>query len=192
MSAVPKDEMTADEFAAWSVRQPREAGKYELFDGRVVVTMQSEKMVHIRLKGRLYRMLGDALRLAGSRCEALVDGALVRITPKRSFQPDGLIHCNPEISDNEIEVADPVVVYEVLSPDSIDRDHGEKVDGYFSVPSIQHYLIVDPVRRAIVHHRRGNGDELIRHVYHGGMLDLEPPGISISVDALFGPGAGLV
>jgi Uma2 family endonuclease len=188
MSAVPKHDMTADEFAEWSARQPREAGKLELIDGRVVVTMQSEKMVHIRLKGRLYRMLGDALRLTDSRCEALVDGALIRITPKRSFQPDGLIHCNSHIPDNDTEVADPIVVYEVLSPESIDRDHGEKVDGYFTVASIQHYLIIDPVRRAVVHHRRGNGEELIRRIYHSGDLALDPPGIVLSIDVLFGPG----
>ena len=53
-----------------------------------------------------------------------------------------------------MEIPNPVVVVEVLSPSTAADDQGVKLDGYFSLPSVQHYLIVDPDRRVMIHHKR--------------------------------------
>jgi Uma2 family endonuclease len=61
---------------------------------------------------------------------------------------------------------------------------GAKLAGYFQVPSIAHYLIVHPTKRVVTHHRRsGNGIET--RILVGGAIDLDPPGIQISVEEIY-------
>ncbi len=184
MSALPKPDMTTDEFLVWVKTQPSEAGRFELFNGHVV-TMQSERLVHAETKLNLAVAFRDAIRGGGLLCFALPDGARVRINKSKSFQPDALVYCGDRKPADDVELIDPVIVCEVLSPDSIDRDHGEKLEGYFSLSSIEHYLIVDPDRHVVIHHRRGTGDEIITRIIKSGALKLDPPGLMIAVDGLF-------
>ena len=65
------------------------------------------------------------------------------------------------------------------------RYHQEKLIGYFAVPSIQHYLIVDADRRILIHHARP-GDEIATRILHGGALRLDPPGLDLGIADLFG------
>ncbi len=184
MSALPKSDMTTDEFLAWVRAQPKEAGRFELIDGHVV-TMQSERLVHTEVKFALALVFRDAISQAKLACYALPDGALVRVSKTRAFQPDTLVYCGPRHASANIEIPDPIIVCEVLSPDSLERDHGEKLEGYFSLPSVQHYLIVDPDRHVVIHHRRGTGEDIIIRIYKAGQITLDPPGLMISVADLF-------
>jgi Uma2 family endonuclease len=62
----------------------------------------------------------------------------------------------------------PLVVVEVTSPSSERGDPGEKLVEYFSVPSIHHYLIVNPVKKVVIHHARAQSGELLcRGAYAG-------------------------
>jgi Uma2 family endonuclease len=150
--------VTTDAFLVWVAAQPKEAGRFELIDG-MVVTLQSER---------------------------LVQGATrVRISTAKSYQPDALVYCGARKPPDVIEIDDPNIVCEILSPDSIDRDHGEKLEGYFSLPGVHHYLIVDPDRRTVIHHRRGPGEDIIRRICKQGDITLDPPGIAIRVADLF-------
>ena len=79
----------------------------------------------------------------------------VRITGRTAFEPDALVVCPPPTDLQTMEIPNPVIVVEVLSPSTAADDHGLKLDGYFSLPSVQHYLILDPDRRVMIHHRRG-------------------------------------
>lgn len=87
-----------------------------------------------------------------------------------------------------------MIVVEVLSPGTATRDLHDKLVGYFRVPSILHYLIVDTERRIVLHHHRGEGDIIeTRVVIVGeaisgdGTLTLVPPGITLAVADLFEP-----
>jgi len=184
MSVLPKHEMNADEFRVWAGRQPKEAGRFELLDGHVV-TLQSERLVHTETKSGLYFALRLAIGRAGLSCFALSEGPLIKISATRSFQPDALVYCGERRSADNVEIADPIIVCEVLSPDSIARDHGEKLVGYFSLASIQHYLIVDPDKNMLIHHRRGQGEDIITRVYSAGSVTMEPPGITIALADIF-------
>ena len=48
----------------------------------------------------------------------------------------------------------PLIVVEVVSPSSERDDSDAKLVDYFSVASIQHYLIVFSEKRVVVHHQR--------------------------------------
>ena len=76
---------------------------------------------------------------------------------------------------------------EVLSPSTAAIDHGPKLSGYFSLPSVQHYLILDPERRVVIHHKRGASDAIETRVLTDGVARLDPPGFDVAVEALFPP-----
>jgi Uma2 family endonuclease len=184
MSALPKHVMTVDEFLAWDARQPKEAGRFELIDG-IVVAQQSERVVHVEVETALCDALRAAIKSRRLPCFAMGDGLTVRVAAKKIYKPDGLVYCGKRLDLQAIEATDPVIIVEVLSDDSVDRDHGEKLPGYFSLPSVQHYLIADPKRRVIVHHRRASGEDLLTRVCQSGQISLDPPGIEIDVAGVF-------
>ena len=59
--------------------------------------------------------------------------------------------------------------------------------GYFSLPSLQHYLILDPERRVVIHHQRGRGDIIETRILSEGVVRLDPPGIEAPVAEMFPP-----
>lgn len=78
----------------------------------------------------------------------------------------------------------PVIVVEVLSPSTRAIDTGGKLADYFTVPSIEHYLVIRADRRAVVHHRRAAGGIMTHWVVEGPIV-LDPPGIRIGVEDLY-------
>jgi Uma2 family endonuclease len=90
-------------------------------------------------------------------------------------------------SPEATEIADPIILVEVLSPSTAAIDHGRKLSAYFSVPSVQHYLILDPERRVAIHHKRGQGDAIETRVLADGVLRLDPPGLEVPVTGMFAP-----
>ena len=64
-------------------------------------------------------------------------------------------------------------------------DMRDKLRGYFTVASVQHYLIVDPEKQLLIYHARGEGDSLQTRLLSGGELHLDPPGLSIAVPSFF-------
>jgi Uma2 family endonuclease len=184
MSALPKhNKMTVDDFFAWAQTQE---GRWELFDG-VPVAMSPERAVHGRVKYLAARSLERAIERAGVPCQFLLDSVAVRIDKHRSYQPDVLVYCGQPIPGDVLEVPNPIVVVEVLSPSNAMKDLRDKLVGYFLVSSIMHYLIVDPDNRLIIHHARGSDAIATRIMSGGSSLSLDPPGIEIAVAELFPP-----
>ena len=184
MNVVLPNRLTVDEFLAWSVRQER--GKFELFDG-VVVMQQSQQWEHAKVKLEIVLVLRDAIKRAGLAYYAAPDGMTVRITERTAFEPDALVAPLPEPDRKSLEVPNPTIVVEVLSPSTARADATTKLRGYFLVPSIQHYLILDPDGFTITHHERGVGDLIQTRVVTEGVLHLDPPGLEIEVKDIFGP-----
>jgi Uma2 family endonuclease len=175
--------MTVEEFLAWAEGKD---GRWELHDG-VPVMMSPERLAHIRTKARAMRALDDALQLAGLPCESVADGLTVKVNSGATFEPDASVVCGPRRSGETIVVTDPVIVVEVLSPSTAAIDHGRKLSGYFSLPSVHHYLILDPERRVVIHHKRGGGDAIETRVLTDGVARLDPPGFEVAVEAMFPP-----
>jgi Uma2 family endonuclease len=183
MSAIAKSKMSAAEFLAWADTQK---GRRELDDG-VAVGMSPERLAHLQAKGAAYRSLRTAIERAGARCEALPDGASVRIAEGTVFEPDAVVYCGPRLPPDAIEIPKPIVIVEALSPNTAAHDHGTKLTGYFSLPGAMHYLTVDTDRRVVIHHRRGSGEIIETRVLSEGVLRLDPPGIETSVVEMLTP-----
>ena len=59
--------------------------------------------------------------------------------------------------------------------------------GYFSLPSLAHYLILNPERRLLIHHKRGDGDVIETRILTEGMIRLDPPGLDAAVSEMIAP-----
>ncbi len=181
MSSTAPKSLTTDEFLAWIETQPKQ--RYELVDGEVFA-MAPEKADHARSKGAAWVALKSAIQTAGVPCEAFLDGLAVRIDDNSVYEPDALVNCGPRVPGGSTLATNPVIVVEVLSPSTTVYDHGVKFIGYFSVPSIQHYLIVHTAKKIVIHHQRGEGAKISTTIHSSGKLDLSPPGIVVPVSDL--------
>jgi Uma2 family endonuclease len=178
MSVTLPKRMTADEFLVWAMEQP-EGERFELVAGEVVA-MAPERVAHGRMKGRVFTRLGDAIGAAGLHCEAFPDGMTVRVDANTIYEPDVLVRCGPPIDDNAIEITDPIIVVEVVSPSSCKRDTGGKLEDYFRIPSVRHYLIVKTENQAIIHHHRDDAGTITTHIIRDGTIRLDPPGLLVT------------
>jgi Uma2 family endonuclease len=82
-------------------------------------------------------------------------------------------------------VPNPIIVVEVASPSTRKIDASLKLNGYFSLPSVHHYLIVDPDGPPVLHHRRQGEGTILTTIVHDGALTLAPPGIEVVVAEIF-------
>ncbi len=176
--------MTVDEFLPWAEAQPREAGKFELLDG-VVIVQQSQQFGHAKLKFRIVMALMEAIKHTGVPYFAAPEGPTVRINARKAFEPDALVAPLPEPALDSLEIPNPIIVVEVLSPSTARIDATVKLKGYFEVDSVQHYLIVDPEGKAIVHHRRAASGAIETKLVDSGDLTLDPPGLTIAMAELW-------
>jgi Uma2 family endonuclease len=184
MEQPKQNAFTADEFIAWALEQS--SGRFELDNG-IIVDMAPERVDHGRAKARAWRALDAAIAARSLACEALPDGATVRIDDRTVYEPDALVRCGPPLPGDAIEVGDPIIVVEVVSPSSGGIDRGVKLAGYFSLPSVRHYLIVDTDKRVVIHHHLLEAGRIESRFLHEGRLTLDPPGLTIEVQDIFVP-----
>ncbi len=171
--------MTVAEFLDWAMAQPR--GRYELVQGEVVA-MAPERALHNRVKGAVFRALEDSVRRAKLPCTVYTDGMTVVIDEER--EPDAAVQCGVAFDPNSTILEAPLIVVEITSPSSERDDTGEKLVEYFSVPSIRHYLIVNPSKKVVVHHARDQGGDISTRIASSGAIDLTPPGMTVTVGEL--------
>jgi Uma2 family endonuclease len=174
--------MTVDQFLAWAQDEP---GRHELLRGQVHA-MSPEVVGHTKIKGAVYAALLTDIRRRGLSCHVLTDGATVRIDDTTAFEPDGLVYCGQELALSSLEVPNPVIVVEVSSPSTRHIDLSLKLTGYFRLPSVAHYLIVDPMQPVILHHARGAGDDIRTRVVTEGRIQLDPPGLEFVLADVYG------
>jgi Uma2 family endonuclease len=181
MNALAQPKMTVDEFLAWA--DGRE-GRWELRDG-VPLAMSPERVIHGETKFSAGTAFKDTIKKAGIRCEAFVDCLAIRVDQRTTFQPDVVVNCGDRLAPHVMEAPRPIIAVEILSPSTRAVDMRLKVRRYFEIPSIQHYLILDPDDRSIIHHARGQGDVLLTRIMSAGELWLDPPGITLEAANLF-------
>jgi Uma2 family endonuclease len=172
--SLPEKRMTVPEYLAWA--EGATAGRYELFRGEVV-EMAPERARHNLLKGAAFIALRDAIKRSGVQAVAYTDGMTVVIDDHTAREPDALVQLTPIDLDSLISDA-PVIVVEVASSSSEGSDITTKFAEYFSIATIEHYLIVDLNDRVIHHQRQPDGDILTRVIAEGD-ITLDPPGLVI-------------
>jgi len=128
--------MTRQGFLAWAETQPQ---RYE-FDGLAPVAMTGGNAIHDRLRRRLHRLLED--RLDGKPCEPFGPDLGITTVGDAIRYPDALVTCTA-VDDKSRLAADPVVVFEILSPGSSQTDRIVKAREYQAIASLRRYIIIE-------------------------------------------------
>jgi Uma2 family endonuclease len=181
MNVVPQTRLTVDEYLAWAVGHP---GRYELYRGKVHA-MSPEGAGHAKVKFAIQTALAVGIRARRLPCYMMPDGMTVRIDEKTAFEPDALVYCGKEVGLSSLEIPNPVILVEVLSPSTRRIDVSTKLSLYFRLPSVAHYLIVDIGQRAILHHARSADDTIRTRAVREGTIALDPPGLELAVEDVF-------
>lgn len=181
MSVLPQTKLSAEEFIAWAEGRPE---RFELVDGEVFA-QAAERAAHAEVKGAVYVALLGAIQRHGLPCRALPDGMAVRVDKGTVFEPDAQVYCGPRMAPSELLVQNPIIVVEVLSPSTGRNDALGKLEGYFRLASVRHYLIVDPDQPLVIHHARGQGADILTHIIREGEVRLDPPGLTVSLSDIY-------
>jgi len=125
--------LTLDEFLAWERSQP---ARYE-FDGVQPVAMTGGSRPHGRVGARLVAALVNRVH---PPCEAFGPDLKV-LTTERVRYSDANVVCTP--SDEDSDLVDPTVVFEVLSPSTALTDRKVEALKYAAVPHILAYVLLE-------------------------------------------------
>jgi Uma2 family endonuclease len=175
--------MAREAFIEWSIAQDPQ--RYEL-DGGAVVAMTPELLGHVRAKMRASVALHEAIQRAGLPFEAVSDGFGVVIGDDTLYQPDAMVVCGARLPDDARVTDSPIIIVEVTSPSNSRVDLVTKVTDYLRLPSLRHYLIVHLGKRVVLHHRKLEDGRIETAILGAGALALDPPGMTLSVEALLG------
>jgi Uma2 family endonuclease len=181
MNVLTRPRMSVGEFLGWAAGRP---GRYELLRGEVIA-ISPGTVGHAEIKAAIYRSLRKSIRERRLPCHILPDGVIVRIDDATAYEPDVQVYCGEKLEGTALEVPNPIIVVEVLSPSTQHIDLSVKLAGYFRLPSVAHYLIVDPEQPVILHHSRGAGDTIITRVVTEGRIALDPPGLELSLAEIY-------
>ena len=178
MATVLPKPWTVEDFLAWEAQQPE---RYEFIDGMVIM-MVGGSAAHTIIKGNLFATL--AARLRGGSCRALTEGLKV-VTPVNIHYPDVAVICSP-IQPTDDQIRDPVVIVEVLSRTTGDRDRGAKWVGYRELAALQHYVLVAQDRRRVeVYSRTDDGWSLRLFEPPVATVALAAIGVEFSLDEIY-------
>ncbi len=181
----PQHRMTAEEFMAWYEAQP-DGRRYELLEGRIYPNeMQGERIIHGETKTRITERFRAEILQKKLPCQGIADGMAVRVDNETIYEPDAMVRCGPRLPGGTTIILDPVIVVEVVSPSSQRIDALTKLTYYFHNPHIMHYLIVIATNRQIIHHRRGEGSRINTSIHHSGIIEFDPPGLTLDAAGIF-------
>jgi Uma2 family endonuclease len=180
----PTPRMTVEEFLAWAEGRP---GRHELVRGEVIA-QAAERAAHWEVKLATHVALLAAIKAKTLPCHVVPDGATVRIDEATAYEPDAMVYCGPKPPPSALLVENPVIIVEVLSPSTGRRDQGRKLADYFRLPSVAHYLIIDPDDVLVIHHQR-HGEDILTRICREGTIALDPPGIEVAVGEIYGVGS---
>ncbi len=171
--------MGVAEYRVWVEARP-DAERWELLDGQPVLMAPASER-HQTIVYNLLRRIGDLADARG--CRAL-PGLAILSTAMDDFAPipDLVVRCGPPLADGY--ASDPLLIAEVLSPATLVKDRGLKVDFYLSVPSLQSFLIVYQREPRIELWRRVEGWEM-QALGPGDVIDLPELGGQVPVSAIY-------
>jgi Uma2 family endonuclease len=124
-------------FLAFLDARPGE--KCELIDGRPV-GMAGGTVRHARISQNIAVARDRSARARG--CETLRDLYVsVAANDHQLFDPDVMVRCGP-VDEQARHVDDPVAVFEVLSPSTMNHDRGVKVSACLTIPGLRFVALV--------------------------------------------------
>ncbi|HTW72923.1 MAG TPA: Uma2 family endonuclease [Acetobacteraceae bacterium] len=163
--------MTREAFLEWEVRQPL---RYE-FDGFQPVAMAGGTEEHAAIQRNLAIAVGGRLR--GKPCRFY--GSDLKVDTAETYRyPDGFVVCTPAIR-RRTTIDDPVVIFEITSDESAQRDLFVKNREYAAMSSVRRYIVLAQDSMAGIMYER-IGTDWVGRLLNADMI-LHMPEIEIEV-----------
>lgn len=175
--------MTAEEFIEWYEEQPARS-RFELLDGEIHEIQPdpaAEAAIHGRIAALLRRQIVERVLPAHS----VVDGVPVFVDDETVFEPDAFIRFTTDGAPETRLVTDPTIVVEIDSPATKPIGLEIKVAKYFDNQRITHVFVVDPLARAITHHKREHGGDVSSSRHDSGMVEMPFARVDLALDEVF-------
>ncbi len=163
--------------------------KHILWDGEIFPMwgMAGGSLAHNTISMNLATEVGAVLR--GHSCRPFSSDQKIWVPFKQGVvYPDLSIVCGgvavrPGTTD---VIVNPSVIFEVLSPGTESFDRAEKFEGYRSIVTLRHYVMVASARVAVEHYTRSDdGAWTLRDLGADAVVTLSPPDITLRVADLY-------
>jgi len=176
--------MTVEEYFAFTDTRP-DNEKWELIEGEPVLHA-SPSNLHQKILWNLSLSLGTIERQRAQSWEA-IPGIGVRVSDTSLPEPDvfilpaGTVRRNPYSR----ETRDVLVIFEILSPSTAERDLRWKRTAYTSLDSLTHYVVIaqDAVDVVVFARDAGFAERHLRSLDES--LDLRALGISLPLAEIY-------
>lgn len=137
--------------------------RHEFMDGEIF-SMAGGTRKHNLITTNITRVLGNHLEEAD--CEVYASDFKVKIRENHHVYPDVAVACDEIItSNNDTILHNPLIVFEVLSKSTEQRDRGDKAEDYFRMESLQDYVLVSQNRVRVEHFSKQKKNEWTLKIY---------------------------
>ncbi len=150
--------------------------------------MAGAKKPHTDITGNIHANLWNKLK--GRPCNPHLADLRIYIENVGLFTyPDISVTCGEALTLNNdnFNLLNPVVIFEVLSPSTRNYDRAEKFNLYKNIPSFREYILVDSESVLAEHHfinQRGNW-ALEEYRNLDDVLDITSLGVSLSLQEIY-------
>ena len=133
--------------------------KHEYFEGEVFAMAGTSK-AHNAIALNIAVSSLAALRSRG--CQLFASDVRVAVQENVHYTyPDVVVSCDPADQQDDYLVRQPVLIVEILSPDTESYDRNEKFQQYQKLPSLRHYVLVAQQKWFVDWFRRNEAGEWV-------------------------------
>ncbi|MCK6622901.1 MAG: Uma2 family endonuclease [Calditrichaceae bacterium] len=149
---------------------------------------EGESLNHNRIVGNLIANLHYALK--NKNCQVFAIDLRLWIKARDMFTyPDVLVVCGKAefYPGRDDTVANPVVIFEVLSESTKNYDRGEKFEIYRAIPTLKEYILVDQYRLHLEHFSKNGQGKWVLEEFEdlNAMLNLPEIEFQISLKEIY-------
>lgn len=153
--------------------------KHELIDGHIYA-MAGASANHERISGNIYRKFGN--HLENSPCEPFGSDMKVKVS-SNFYYPDIFVDC--DFDESELYYSEsPVIIVEVLSKSTCQKDRTTKRFSYLNIPDLQEYVLIeqDFVDIEVIRRKDDWGS---KHYFLGDEVTFESIDLTIAVEEIY-------
>lgn len=126
--------------------------KHEFVNGEICA-MSGARDEHVTVSGNVFSLLRAKLR--GGPCRVYQSDMKVKVMATGNvFYPDVVVTCDAADRESKLFKTSPKLIVEVLSDSTAAYDRGDKFAEYQKLPSLEEYVLIEPLRRRVECFRR--------------------------------------
>jgi len=120
--------------------------KYEYIDGEVFA-MAGAGRKHNRILGNVFRETDSQLKAQSSPCTTFSSDMKIKISNNTThfYYPDVMVSCDEDDQQSQDEhfITSAKIIVEVLSKSTRKFDSTTKLTNYFTIPSLEEYVLIE-------------------------------------------------